>query len=216
MVRLQRLRNHLSNFSAFEEHRFRCSSFLIYMKKKITDKNSIYLKAAEYIYSVFSTFLITMLIIFSAFTFFFRLVQVEGASMNPTLNTGDRLIISNFLYTPDYGDIIAINKETAAEKSMIKRVIALPGDTVMIDFDSHIITINNKVIFEDYEVTEPITESGDISFPLTVPEDCVFVLGDNRNNSIDSRFSQVGFVKLDEINGKALIRLLPLGKINIY
>ncbi len=136
--------------------------------------------------------------------------------MNPTLFTGDKLIISNFLYTPDYGDIIAINKETAEEKSMIKRIIALPGDRVSIDFESHIITVNGKVLFEDYDVTEPIYEPGEISYPFTVPDGHVFVLGDNRNNSIDSRYSEVGFIKLDEINGKALIRLFPVGRINIY
>lgn len=136
--------------------------------------------------------------------------------MKPTLNTGDKLIISNFLYTPDYGDIIAINKETAEEKSMIKRVIALEGDRVMIDFNSHIITVNGNVIYEDYEVAEPISEAGDITYPVTVPDGYVFVLGDNRNNSIDSRYSEIGFIKTEEINGKALFRLYPVGKINIY
>ncbi len=186
------------------------------MNKKTTENTSIHNKAAEYIYSVFSTFLLCMLIIFTAFTFFFRLVQVSGDSMYPNLYDQDKIIISNFLYTPDYGDIIALNKETAEEESMIKRVIALPGDTIMIDFDSHIITVNGKVIYEKYKVTEPITEKGDFTYPLVVPEDSVFVLGDNRNNSIDSRMESVGFVKLDEINGKALIRIVPFGKFSIY
>lgn len=186
------------------------------MPEKEVQKNGIHKRVTEYIYSVFSTFIIAMLVIFIAFTFFFRLVKVDGASMNPTLNHGDRIIISNFLYNPDYGDIIALSKKGAREESMIKRIIALPGDTVMIDFESHIITVNDKVIFEDYEVTEPISKPGDISFPLVVPDDSVFVLGDNRNDSVDSRTSEVGFIKLSEINGKALIRVLPLGKANIY
>ncbi len=186
------------------------------MTNKTQTKKTAHDKAAEYIYSVFSTLLICMLVIFTAFTFFFRLVQVSGDSMFPNLYNGDKIIISNFLYTPDYGDIIALNKESAEEESMIKRVIALPGDTLMIDFDSHIITVNGKVIYEDYEVTEPISEQGDFTYPLEVPENSVFVLGDNRNNSIDSRMKSVGFVSLDEINGKALIRLLPFGKFNIY
>ena len=157
--------------------------------------------------------------IFIAFTFFLRLVTVDGASMKPTLHTGDRIIISNFLYTPDYGDIVAINKESAEESSMIKRVVALPGDEVTINFETHIITVNGKVIFESYEVNEPISEAFDMDFPVssfTVPEDSIFVLGDNRNNSIDSRSESVGFIRLDEINGKALFRLFPIGQINIY
>lgn len=184
---------------------------------KINNKQKLsYGKAAEYIYSVFSTFLSCMIIIFIAFTFFFRLVQVKGDSMNPTIEEGDSLIISNFMYSPDYGDIIAINKQGAKEESMIKRVIALPGDKVFIDFDSHIITVNGKVLYEDYEVTAPISEQYDLTYPLTVPDDSVFVLGDNRNNSLDSRTESIGFIKLHEINGKALIRLFPIGKISIY
>ena len=91
--------------------------FLIFDLREPMDKSNTkraYGKAAEYIYSVFSTFLICMMIIFIAFSFFFRLVQVTGDSMNPTLETGDRLIISNVSYTPDYGDIIAVNKNSTA------------------------------------------------------------------------------------------------------
>ncbi len=187
--------------------------------KNNTVKKTAYTRAAEYVYSVFSYLLLCMVVIFIAFTFFLRLVTVSGASMNPTLNTGDSIIISNFMYTPDYGDIVAVNKESAEESSMIKRVVALSGDEVSINFETHIITVNGKVIFEDYEVTEPISEAFDMDYPVssfTVPEDCIFVLGDNRNNSIDSRTESVGFIRLDEINGKALFRLFPIGQINIY
>lgn len=183
---------------------------------KASDNRIILKKVTEYVYSVFSTFLICMLVIFTAFTFFFRLVQVSGDSMYPTLKEDDNIIISNFLYNPDYGDIIAFSKQGAREESMIKRVIALPGDTVMIDFTSHVITVNNKVIHENYMVTEAIKTPGDIDFPVTVPEDSVFVLGDNRNNSIDSRYSEVGFVSLEEINGKAIVRILPFGRFRLY
>ena len=186
------------------------------MKKTDRNGKSLYNGVAEYIYSVLSYLLLCMTVIFIAFTFFFRLVSVDGASMYPTLITGDKIIISNFLYSPDYGDIIAVNKESAEESSMIKRVIGLPGDTVSINFETHIITVNGKVIFEDYEVTEPINEAYDMNYPsdtVTVPENSVFVLGDNRNNSVDSRHTEVGFIALDEINGKALFKLYPIGRI---
>ncbi len=184
--------------------------------EKSENKSILYTKAAEYIYSVFSTLLLCMLVIFIAFTFFFRLVKVSGASMNPTLMTGDRLITSNFLYSPDYGDIIVINKQGAEEESIIKRVIALPGDKLSIDFETHLIIVNGKVLYEDYEVTEPISEQYDLTYPLTVPDNAVFVLGDNRNNSLDSRTESIGFISLDEISGKALIRVFPIGKFSIY
>lgn len=194
----------------------KCSSFFGFMKKTDRNEKSLYTRAAEYIYSVLSYLLLFMTVIFVAFTFFFRLVSVDGGSMLPTLGTGDKIIISNFLYTPDYGDIIAVNKESAEESSMIKRVIGLPGDTVSINFETHIITVNGKVIFEDYEVKDPISEAYDMNYPsdtVTVPEDSVFVLGDNRNNSVDSRHNEVGFIALDEINGKALFKIYPIGKL---
>ena len=203
------MRNIISVFLFFD---------LLGMKKE-TVRKSAYNRVAEYIYSVFSYLLLCMTVIFIAFTFFLRLVTVSGASMNPTLRTGDGIIISNFMYTPDYGDIVAVNKESAGESSMIKRVVALPGDEVTINFESHIITVNGKVAFEDYEVMEPISEAFDMDYPVstfTVPDDSIFVLGDNRNNSIDSRSESVGVIKLDEINGKALFRLFPIGQINIY
>ncbi len=186
------------------------------MNKKTNNTATAYHKAAEYLYSVFSTLLVCMMIIFTAFTFFFRLVQVSGDSMYPTLENSDRLIISNLFYSPDYGDIIAISKSDGESDAMIKRVIALPGDKVYIDFDTHIITVNGNVIQEDYEVYEPISEQYDLTYPATVPEGCVFVLGDNRNNSIDSRTASIGFIDFEEISGKALIRIFPFWKINIY
>ena len=184
------------------------------MKK--TDKNgkSLYSFAAEYIYSVLSYLLICMTVIFVAFTFFFRLASVEGASMLPTLRTGDKIIISNFLYTPDYGDIIAVGRADKEPSSFIKRVVALGGDEVYIDFETHLITVNGEIITEDYHVYGALSEKGDFTYPLTVPENCVFVLGDNRNNSLDSRFSEIGFVRVDEITGKAIFRLFPFS-INI-
>lgn len=181
-----------------------------------TNNKSLNRRLTDYLYSVFSTLVICLSIIFTVFVFFFRLVQVSGDSMNPTLTSGDKIIVSNFLYTPDYGDIIAIDKEVAGNSMIIKRVIALPGDTVFIDFDTHIISVNGKVVHENYEVAEPISDKGDFTYPLTVPDGCIFVLGDNRNDSLDSRMEEVGFITLDEIAGKALFRLLPLGDINIY
>lgn len=178
-------------------------------------KTSAYEKAVANIYSFLSTLLLCMTVIFVLFVCVFRLVSVDGDSMYPNLNNGDKIIVSDFLYTPDYGDIIAISKREAGTESMIKRVIALPGDTVMIDFDTHLISVNGKVIHESYSVTEPISEAGDFIYPLTVPEDSVFVLGDNRNNSLDSRYEEVGFIKLDEIGGKAIARILPAGSFRI-
>ena len=191
------------------------SLFFVLMDRQNTsnEKRTLYARAADYVYSVFSAVILIMLCFFVLFTFFFRLASVDGSSMNPNLYDKQKIIVSNFLYTPEYGDIIAIGRASEEENSIIKRVIGLPGDEIDINFDTHIITVNAGVITEDYETIGAISEKGDTDFPVTVPENCVFVLGDNRNNSIDSRFSSVGFIDLDEIAGKALFSLFPPGSI---
>lgn len=178
--------------------------------------NSPYKTTITYIYSVISVFFIAIACIFTIFTFFFRLVQVSGDSMYPNARNGDKIVVSNFLYNPDYGDIIAIGRSTEEENSIIKRVIGLPGDVIFINFDTHIITVNGDVITEDYPVDGAISVKGDVDFPITVPDDSVFVLGDNRNNSKDSRFSYIGCIKLDEIAGKALFKAVPFGTFVNY
>ncbi len=182
--------------------------FVLYGMKKKTDFIKI-------LYSALSTLLLCVMCVFVLFTFFFHTVKVNGDSMNPGLHENDKIIISNFLYKPSYGDIIAVNRGSGEEKTLIKRVIALGGDEINIDFDTHLITVNDRVITENYRVAAPISKKGDTDFPVTVPENCVFVLGDNRNDSLDSRYSEVGFIKLDEIWGKAVCRISPFGQFNI-
>lgn len=167
------------------------------------------------VYSVVSTLIICVMCVFVLFTFFFHTVEVSGSSMNPGLSERDKIIISNFLYEPDYGDIIAINRNAGEDKTLIKRVIALGGDEINVNFETHLITVNGRVITEKYLVTAPISKKGDVDFPVTVPENCVFVLGDNRNDSLDSRYSEIGFISLDEIWGRAICRISPFGQFKI-
>ena len=174
---------------------------------------SAYARAAAYLYSLLSMILRIMVCVFALFVFFFRLVSVSGDSMNPNIYHGEKILVSDFCYTPDYGDVVVIGRSAETENSIIKRVIALPGDELYINFRTHIITVNGGVITETYPTLGAITDPGDRSYPLRVPEDSVFVLGDNRNNSRDSRFTAVGFIKLDEITGKALCKLFPPGSL---
>lgn len=176
-------------------------------------RRTAYGKAASYIYSLLSMIMIIMVCVFMLFTFLLRLVSVSGDSMNPNVFDGEKIVVSDLFYTPDHGDIVVIGRSTETENSLIKRVIGLPGDEIYINFDSHLITVNGAVITENYKTLGAISDKGDLTYPLTVPDDCVFVLGDNRNNSLDSRFSSVGFIRLDEITGKALFRLFPPGKL---
>ncbi len=167
----------------------------------------IYNRFCSSAYSFLGTFLGCICCIFLVFTAGIRIAVVDGNSMNPGLKSGDRLLISGLFYEPDYSDIVAIGRADDTNGSFIKRIIGLPGDEIYINFETHIITINGYVIPEKYEVNAALSVKGDLTYPVTVPDGCVFVLGDNRDDSLDSRFSEIGFIKIDEIVGKAVCRL---------
>lgn len=175
-----------------------------------------YEKFCAGLYSFLGTLIACTLCVFAVFFLGIRIASVDGNSMYPGLMSGDKIIISGLLYKPDYGDIIAIGRAEGENNSFVKRVIGLSGDVVDINFDSHIVTVNDYVVPETYKVNAALSEKGDMSFPLTVPEDCVFVLGDNRDDSLDSRFSEIGFIHKSEIVGKAIGRIYPIGTFDIY
>ena len=124
-------------------------------------------------------------------------------------------------YTPKRGDVVVISRNTenssvagTYEEPIIKRVIATEGDTVDIDFENGIVYVNNEALKEDY-IKEPTYRKADVKFPLVVKENCVFVLGDNRNDSKDSRTSSIGDngqVDVKYILGHAVLRVFPLNK----
>ena len=145
------------------------------------------------------------------FTFFVRIVKVDGHSMDPTLFNGERILI-NLMKQPDYGDIVVVDGYTSYGKPLVKRVIGKGGDTIDIDFASGIVYRNGVALDEPY-TAEPTYLYESVDFPITVPDGCLFVMGDNRNNSTDSRDSRVGCVDERDIMGAAMLRILPFGKI---
>ncbi len=164
------------------------------------------------VFDVFEIFAISLLILTLIFTFLFRIVEVKGESMKPTLQDGDRLIVTSFAYKPQRGDIVVVSGTTRYEKPLVKRVIAVSGDVVDIDFTTGIVTVNGEkepykdgITFLQYDVT----------FPHTVEEGKVFIMGDNRGDSLDSRSSTIGCVDEKSIVGKALGRISPFGRWTI-
>ena len=154
---------------------------------------------------VLATAIITVVIIFSLI---FRVATISGESMTNTLQDKDKVIITNLAYTPKKGDIIVFQVAGSDHSHpVVKRVIATEGDTVDIDFDGWAVSVNGEALEESYVTkADSAMERGNIAFPLTVPQGCVFVLGDNRNASWDSRYSAVGCVDTRAILGKVLIR----------
>ena len=144
------------------------------------------------------------------FTFGVRIVQVDGSSMNPTLYDGQRILIGA-LWQPDYGDVVVIDSYIPYGKPLVKRVIGKAGDTIDIDFTSGVVYRNGQALHEAY-VAEPTWTYEGVSFPLTVPEGKLFIMGDNRNNSKDSRDAEIGCVDSRDVLGVALLRLPPFAE----
>ena len=152
--------------------------------------------------------LVTIMVLF---LLVFRVIVVSGSSMYNTLIDGDYLLlVSNLFYhDPEYGDIIVASKEGFdGGAPIIKRVIATEGQTVDIDFAEGIVYVDGKALQEDYTYTPTNMEEG-VQFPLTVDENCVFAMGDNRNRSRDSRSPDIGQIDKREILGKAIYLFLP-------
>lgn len=186
-------------------------------RKKRTALHAVY----DYL-EVFCYALAAMMVLF---LFVFRLVTVDGDSMRTTLTNGDKLIISNLFYTPETGDIVVINPENHgdADEPIIKRVIATEGQTVRIDFENWAVYVDGVKLDEPYiqdmmeiekqrwgeETPMDGTNVPKYKKEFTVGDNKVFVMGDNRNNSKDSRSREYGEMGVNRILGKVIIRLMP-------
>jgi signal peptidase I len=145
------------------------------------------------------------------FTFAVRLVNVDGPSMRETLQDGDMLLVLNSALCGSYdrGDIVIFQTPEFEDGQLIvKRVIATEGQTVDIDFVSGTVYVDGQPLEEPY-IREPTWLDEGLEFPVTVPEDCVFVMGDNRNNSKDSRYAGLGPIDTRHIVGQAVVLALP-------
>lgn len=196
------------------------------MEEKITtenenngtaDKKNFFSDMFDWMCSIFSAILCFIVI----FTLFARVITVDGESMVPTLQNQQRLIVSDMFYTPQYGDIVILYADKLANeatrsygKPIVKRVIGLPGDKIKIDFVNGIVYRNGEALTEEYTNTPTnLPENFPINGEITVEEGKVFVLGDNRNNSKDSRSNDVGQVDMRYIMGKAYLRIWPLNAL---
>lgn len=191
---------------------------------EVREKGSIVREVFDWLDIIVSSIVAVVII----FTFLFRIVTIVGDSMQNTLYGGERIIISDMFYEPEYGDIVVIsrNMDNSAKDSVqtaepiIKRVIATGGQYVDIDFEKGKVYVGYD-LGDMVELDEPYTKTptnrqADVEFPVYVEEGYVFVLGDNRNDSKDSRFSEIGedgIVNEKYILGRAVLRIFPLDRI---
>ena len=153
----------------------------------------------------------SVLVVVAIFTFGIRMLGVDGHSMLNTLQHGDRLMVVNPIFYHDYkyGDIVILRKTGVFDNEpIVKRVIATGGQTVDIDFSEGVVYVDGEALEEDY-IREPTYTAEGTEFPLTVPEGSIFVMGDNRNGSSDSRDYRLGTVDTRYVIGKAAFPLFP-------
>ena len=153
----------------------------------------------------------SVLVVVAIFTFVIRMMGVDGHSMLNTLQHGDRLLVVNSMLYHDYkyGDIVILRKNGVFDDDpIVKRVIAVEGQTVDIDFAEGIVYVDGEALEEDY-IREPTYTAEGTEFPLTVPEGSIFVMGDNRNHSSDSRDASLGTVDTRYVIGKAAFLIFP-------
>ena len=148
----------------------------------------------------------SLIVVVLVFTFLFRIVGVDGRSMQTTLMDKDRLILSALPYTPERGDIVVINRYT--KEPLVKRIIAVENDTISIDEESHRVILNGEILNEPY-IQVPTYPEG-LNGTVQVPQGKVFVMGDNRTASLDSR--DLGFIDVHDIMGKAVFRIFPFDR----
>lgn len=169
-------------------------------------------KGANYLFDLAKTVVYVMVLISLAFSFCIRDAKVVGDSMLDTLHPNDRVILTNFMYEPKIGDIVVLNAEDIVEKRIIKRVIATGGQTLQIDFNTNSVYVDGIKLNEPYISSLTRQSNNPASIPYVIPEDCIFVMGDNRIVSKDSRNAEIGLVSVDEIIGKAQFIFYPFDR----
>lgn len=178
---------------------------------QVEEETSATQSCFEWLQAIVTAVVIVVLLL----TFVFRLVDVDGESMTNTLHNSDKVFVTSLLYEPKDSDIIVISHGQEYNKPIIKRVIATEGQSVRIDYEKRQVIVDGVVIDEPY-IREPMVFKEVFSNPIpdVIPEGMVFVMGDNRNNSLDSRSQQVGLINKDDIIGKAQAIVFPFDRFS--
>ncbi|HEX3039413.1 MAG TPA: signal peptidase I [Caproiciproducens sp.] len=176
---------------------------------RVPQKSNFVSNCFEWIEALVTSLILVVIL----FTFIFRIVNVSGPSMLPNLRSRDRVVLSSYFYKPQRGDVVVITHSANFNEPIIKRVIALENQVVDINYLTGYVSVDGKELDESAYIQNGITtQQSDFKFPLTVPKGHVFVLGDNRSVSNDSRFSEIGMIDERYILGKAEYIVFPLSR----
>lgn len=185
------------------------------MNEDYTGKDSFSRSVMRELFDWVESAMVAVVSVVLIFTFVVRMAGVDGDSMNPTLHHKDRLLITRLFMEPKYRDIVVVTKPNLRGEPLIKRVIATEGQVIDIDFGEGIVYVDGEALDEDDYIAEYTYLKYDQKFPLTVPEGHVFVMGDNRNASWDSRDTSIGAIDERYILGKVIYRVLPYDQMGV-
>ena len=177
------------------------------IKFKVNDK-----KVTDYMFDLTRTIIFVFVFMSVIFTFIMRDANVVGNSMLDTLHSDDKILMTNFMYKPKCGDIVAINAENQIEKRIIKRVIATEGQTLVVDYSKNAVYVDGIQIDEPYVSSITREPSNPLQIPYVIPEGYIFVMGDNRIISLDSRDKSIGLVSVNDVIGKAQFIVYPFDR----
>ncbi len=170
------------------------------------------ISVTSFVFEWANAFMVALIVVVLLLTFVFRQVTVSGHSMTDTLNDKDRLIISSFMYKPQYGDIVVISHGENYSDPIIKRVIATEGQSLSIDYDTGEVSVDGVILDETYIKGTTIRLRNSLDIPDKIPDGYVFVMGDNREGSLDSRSTEIGLIPVENIIGKVELRIYPLSQ----
>lgn len=185
------------------------NGYIYYEYKEKTEKEEIAKTALSSFFHWMSGIVAVLFVIFLVVMLFFRPVTVSGPSMEPTLHDGDRLFVYSFMYEPEIGDVIVARSPDGADMPVIKRVIAKEGQVVEVDYENGTVTVDGVVLEENYISGMSKVPQNEIEYPYTVPADRIFVMGDYRDESRDSRHKTFGCIDENTVAGKAVFRFYP-------
>lgn len=168
----------------------------------------------DFVYGWLDSLVFAIMLILVVFVLAFRIVGVVGDSMNPTLQSGEWLAVKAINTSINRGDIVIVTQPNDINEPLVKRVIAVGGDTIDINFERGEVKVNDEILDEPY-IADLTHRQGDFDGPISIPEGYVFVMGDNRNDSLDSRFNSVGLIDERYVLGVAEFRFYPFDTLEI-